>query len=257
MFPLFTADTRLYELTWRDEAGPALTVEACWGTESLSAGFEYCIDVLSTDAFIDDERLLGRALTLHTRLSDGSANRRSAYVRTALSLGSDGGFARYRLVVVPWLWFTTRSGFNRVFQEKTVHQIIDLIFAGYPEVAAWRWSDEVAAFMSDTRPRSYCVQFSESDYQFLSRLLAEEGLGWKVEADAAAPGGHRIALFADSRDFPEDILSQSANGGRGIRFHRADSQEAQDTVLAFGEQRRLQSGMTTVLTWDYKAKKSI
>ncbi|HXE40789.1 MAG TPA: type VI secretion system Vgr family protein [Azonexus sp.] len=257
MFPLFTADTRLYELTWRDEAGPALTVEAWWGTESLSAGFEYCIDVLSTDAFIDDERLLGRALSLHTRLSDGSANRRSAYVRTALSLGSDGGFARYRLVVVPWLWFTTRSGFNRVFQEKTVHQIIDLIFAGYPEVAAWRWSDEVAAFMSDTRPRSYCVQFSESDYQFLSRLLAEEGLGWKVEEDTDAPGGHRVTIFADSRDFPEDILSQSANGGRGIRFHRADSQEEQDAVLAFGEQRRLQSGMTTVLSWDYKAKKSI
>ncbi|WP_265944452.1 type VI secretion system Vgr family protein [Dechloromonas sp. A34] len=257
MLPLFTADTRLYELTWRDEAGPALTVEAWWGTESLSAGFEYCIDVLSTDAFIDDERLLGRALTLHTRLSDGSANQRSAYVRTALSLGSDGGFARYRLIVVPWLWFTTRSGFNRVFQEKTVQQIIDLVFAGYPEVAAWRWSDEVAAFMSDTRPRSYCVQFSESDYQFLSRLLAEEGLGWKVEEDKEAPGSHRVTIFADSREFPEDVLSQSANGGRGIRFHRADSQEEQDAVLAFGEQRQLLSGMTTVLTWDYKAKKSV
>lgn len=257
MLPLFTADTRLYELTWRDEAGPALTVEAWWGTESLSAGFEYCIDVLSTDAFIDDERLLGRALTLHTRLSDGSAHRRSAYVRTALSLGSDGGFARYRLIVVPWLWFTTRSGFNRVFQEKTVQQIIDLVFADYPAVAAWRWSDEVATFMSGTRPRSYCVQFSESDYQFLSRLLAEEGLGWKVEEDQEAPGGHRVTIFADSREFPEDVLSQSANGGRGIRFHRADSQEEQDAVLAFGEQRRLLSGMTTVLTWDYKAKKSV
>jgi Rhs element Vgr protein len=257
VLPLFSADTRLYDLSWRDESGPALTVEAWWGTESLSAGFEYVIDLLSTDAFLDDELLIGRALTLRTRFSDGSGGQRSGYVRSVLSLGADGGFARYRLIVVPWLWFTTRSSHNRVFQDKTVQQIIDLVFAAYPEVAAWRWSDEVAPFMADTRPRSYCVQFGESDYQFLSRLLAEEGLGWKAEEDPEAPGNHRIAIFADSRDFPEDILSQSANGGRGIRFHRADSQEEQDVVLAFGEQRRLSTAMTTVLTWDYKAKRAV
>lgn len=255
--PSFSADTRLYDLSWRDGSGPALTVEAWWGTESLSAGFEYVIDLLSTDAFLDDEQLIGRALTLLTRFSDGSLGQRSGYVRSVLSLGADGGFARYRLIVVPWLWFTTRSSYNRVFQDKTVQQIIELVFAAYPEVAAWRWSDEVHPFMADTRPRSYCVQFGESDYQFLSRLLAEEGLGWKAEEDPEAPGNHRIAIFADSRDFPEDILSQSANGGRGIRFHRADSQEEQDVVLAFGEQRRLSTGETTVLTWDYKAKRAI
>lgn len=255
--PSFSADTRLYDLSWRDGSGPALTVEAWCGTESLSAGFEYVIDLLSTDAFLDDEQLIGRALTLLTRFSDGSPGQRSGYVRSVLSLGADGGFARYRLIVVPWLWFTTRSSYNRVFQDKTVQQIIELVFAAYPEVAAWRWSDEVAPFMADTRPRSYCVQFGESDYQFLSRLLAEEGLGWKAEEDPEAPGNHRIAIFADSRDFPEDILSQSANGGRGIRFHRADSQEEQDVVLAFGEQRRLSTGKTTVLTWDYKAKRAI
>lgn len=56
-------------------------------------------------------------------------------------------------------------------------------------------------------------------------------------------------IFADSRQLPEDSLSQSAHGGRGIRFHRV--------VTAFGEQRRLINGWTTLLSYDYWAKKVI
>jgi len=254
MLQIFTSETRLYSLTWHDEAGPDLPVEAWWGKESLSAGFEYCIDLLATDAQLELKRFLGRALSLETRLSDGSSFARSGLVRAALKLGSDGGFARYRITVVPWIWLLTRGRHNRVFQERSLIEIVEAVFADYADVAAWQWTDEVAQFMADARPRSYCVQYGESDYQFVSRLLAEEGLGWKVETDKNAPAGHRLTLFADSRSFPEDILSQSANGGRGIRFHRADSQEDQDAVLAFGEQRRLLSALNTALAYDYKAK---
>ncbi|MBI2276813.1 MAG: type VI secretion system tip protein VgrG [Dechloromonas sp.] len=257
MLPLFTSDTRLYRLAWHDGNGPELAVEAWWGREELSGGFEYILDLLAADANLPDDQLIGRVVTLSSTLSDGTQFKRSGCVRSVLTLGSDGGFARYRLIVVPWIWFATRGGQNRVFQEKTVQQIIDLVFAGYSEVAAWRWSDEVAQFMADTRRRSYCVQYNESDFALVTRLLAEEGLSWRIEADDQAPAGHRVTIFADSRQLPEDMLSQSANGGRGIRFHRADSQEEQDAVLAFGERRRLQSGMITVLTYDYKAKKSI
>lgn len=257
MFQLFTSETRLYDLTWRDEAGPALAVEAWWGKESLSGGFEYCLDLLSTDAHIELKRFLGRALSLQTRLSDGSALPRSGYVRAALKLGSDGGFSRYRLTIVPWLWLLSRSRHNRVFQEKTLQQIVDAVFADYADVAAWHWADEVGNFLADTRPRSYCVQYGESDFQFIARLLAEEGLGWRIEADKDAPGAHRVVIFADSRSFPEDMLSQSANGGLGIRYHRADSQEDQDVVLAFGEHRRLLSALSTFISYDYKAKRSV
>lgn len=257
MSQLFTSDHRLFELTWRDEAGPDLQVEAWWGTESLSEGFEYCLDLLSTDVTIELKRFIGRALTLHTRLSDGTVFPRSGYVRTALKLGADGGFTRYRVIVVPWLWLLSRGRHNRVFQNRTVIDILESVFVDYADVAAWHWADDVAPFMAETRPRSYCVQYAESDYSFVSRLLAEEGLGWTVDADEDAPGSHRVTVFANSRSFPEDHLSQSAHGGRGIRFHRADSQENQDSVLAFGEHRRLMCGLTTLLSHDYKAKRSV
>src|SRR5574343_686862 len=175
MLPTFLSDTRLYELSWRDQAGPDLPVEAWWGREVLSGGFEFCIDLLSTDTHLELKRFLGRSLTLNTRLSDGSQASRSGLVRAAQKLGADGGFARYRITVVPWVWLLSRGRHNRVFQEKTVIDIVEAVFADYSDVAAWQWSDEVVCFLADARPRSYCVQYGESDYTFVSRLLADTG----------------------------------------------------------------------------------
>ena len=257
MLPLFLSDTRLYELNWPDGAGPDMPVEAWWGREALSSGFELVIDLLSTDAHIELKRFLGRAIRLDTRLSDGGRASRSGLVRAAQKLGSDGGFARYRITVVPWIWLLGRGRHNRVFQDKTVVQIVETVFADYADVAAWQWTEEVAGFLADTRPRSYCVQYGESDYAFVSRLLAEEGIGWCVDEDKDAPAGHRLRLFADNQGFPEDIVSQSVNGGQGIRYHRADSQEDQDSILAFGQHRRLTSNLLSAVSYDYKAKRSI
>ncbi|MDR0775368.1 MAG: type VI secretion system tip protein VgrG, partial [Azonexus sp.] len=199
----------------------------------------------------------GRALTLETRLSDGEIHPRSGYVRAARNLGADGGFTRYRLTLVPWLWLLSRGRHNRVFQEKSVIAILEAVFDDYRDIATWQWSDDVSAYLADLRPRSYCVQYCESDYAFVSRLLAEEGIGWRIEADKDAPGGHCAVFFADSRLLPEDRLSASSTGGRGIRFHRADSQEEQDTVLAFGQHCRLTASLVTHLSHDYKAKRSV
>jgi hypothetical protein len=129
MLQIFQSDSRLFELKWRDEAGPDLPVEAWWGKESLSAGSEYCIDLLSTDAYIELKRFLGRAVTLNTRLSDGSNFARSGLVRAAQKLGADGGFARYRMTVVPWAWLLTRGRHNRVFQERSLVEIVETVFA--------------------------------------------------------------------------------------------------------------------------------
>lgn len=253
---LFASETRLYELAWRD-ADLDLPVEAWWGREVLSSGYELYVDLLSTDAFIELKRMLGQAVTLWSTVADGSKVGRTGLVRAAAKLGADGGFARYRLTVVPWTWLTSRGRHNRVFQERTVQDIVEHVFADYADVAAWHWSDDVAAFLADTRPRSYCVQYRESDYAFVSRLLAEEGLGWCIEENDSAPTGHRMRIFADSRDLPEDSQSASGIGGAGIRYHRADSQEEQDAVVAFGAHRRFGIGLSTALSYDYKNKRAV
>jgi type VI secretion system secreted protein VgrG len=57
----------------------------------------------------------------------------------------------------------------------------------------------------------------------LSRLLAGEGLSWRIEEDKGSPPKHRLVIFADSTQkaaFPEDYSSAHTLGGQGIRFHR-------------------------------------
>jgi type VI secretion system VgrG family protein len=252
MLSEFSGATRLYDLAWRD-AGPAVLVEAWWGREALSQGFELCVDVLSTDAHIELKQFLGQVATLHAVLPDGSRAERTGLVRAAFKQGSDGGFARYRLTMVPWSWLLTQVRNNRVFQDKTVVQIVEQVFAAHAAFAAWQWGEEVAGYLEAVRLRSYCVQYGETDYAFVSRLLAEEGIGWCIDEDATAPAGHRMRLFADSARFPDDPQSAAA----GIRFHRADSQEDTDAITALGARRRLGLGVGTALSYDYKAKRSV
>ncbi len=64
MHALFLSNTRMYELTWRDGAGPDLPVEAWWGREALSAGFELCIDLLATDAHLELKHFFLESLNL-------------------------------------------------------------------------------------------------------------------------------------------------------------------------------------------------
>ncbi|WP_199914697.1 phage late control D family protein, partial [Xanthomonas fragariae] len=97
---------------------------------------------------------------------------------------------------------------------------------------------------------SSCIRFLLA---FVQRLLAEEGLGWRLQEADASPGGHQLVVFADSAAQPQD--PSSAQGG-GLRYHRSDATEAADSVLAIGATRRLGSGRLTVLSEDFKTRQA-
>ncbi len=92
-------------------------------------------------------------------------------------LGSDGGYARYRLTIEPWTAFLTHRHDAYVFQDMSVIDITESVFADYAAQGAlvpqcrWELADKTVY-----AKRSQCVQFDESDWDFLQRLWAEEGL---------------------------------------------------------------------------------
>ncbi|MGQ4582302.1 type VI secretion system tip protein VgrG [Lysobacter sp. F60174L2] len=245
----YTDADRLYAFELDGLAAGTLTVERWQGHESLSAGFEWQVELLSTDAGLPLDELIGRRATLWTRAADGSRLPRSGLVRAAACIGSDGGLARYRLQLAPWTWLLSQGRHSRVFQDRTVVEIVEAVFADYAPLAAWQVGDEVGPFLARTRPRSYCVQYRESDFDFVSRLLAEEGLGWRLEESTETPGGHVMVLFADSGQGPQDA---AAERGPGIRFHRSDATEASDTIQALGTVHAIGSTALTLLSDDYK-----
>lgn len=245
--------------------------------EAVSEPFCLSLQVLMLDAHVPLKQLCGLALTLRTQLADGSHVLRSGIVTEARALHADGGFARKALTVQPWIALLAHTLNSRVWQDRSVIDIVDDVFSRHPELAVWRWDEGVAdhvaqgLFARNGGQRAYCVQHRESDLDFVQRLLAEEGIAWRVEeitdasadANANAPAGHGIVLFVHSQAQPQDLTSASgfsAGTGTGIRFHASpgqDSQESQDSIHALAHERRLGPTAHTVLGWDHKAHAAI
>ena len=267
----FDDATRLYRLGGEHEALQGLLVEAWALREALNQPWELELSVLSTSAHVPFRQLPGQALTLLTRLSDGTEHPRSGVITRAARLDSDGGLTRYRLIVRPWLALLEHTTRSQVWQECSTVDIIESIFARYQRFAAWRWADDVAQHLAQSPAnrgndgqsqglRSYTMQYRQTDLGLVQRLLIEEGLSYRFEQDADAPMGHRLVIFADSANegsCPQDATSASPVGGPGIRFHRAAPVEVQDAIQALGQQVTGVPDKTTLASWDYKARRMI
>ncbi|MBC7683953.1 MAG: type VI secretion system tip protein VgrG [Bdellovibrionales bacterium] len=254
----FSADSRLYALmigdgsAWLGSGG--LLVEAFAADDALQGIGARDIIAVSTNAHIALAPLLGQIATLEVSLADGTRTSFAGNISQIAMLGSEGGLARYRLRLTPWLWRLSQVRNSRVWEDKSVIEIVESVFAAYAPLALWRWSDETGPFMDGALPRSYCCQYRETDLYFVQRLLTEEGLAWHFEQTGEGPG---VVLFADTTQLsaiPEDPSSE-ADGG--IRFHNVRAGERQDTVQALRAQRSMTASLTTVLSYDYKAKKVI
>jgi len=129
-----------------------------------------------------------------------------------------GRYARYSAKVVPWLWFLTRASDCRIFQQKSVPDIIKSVFR---EHGTSDFEDSTSASYS---PRDYCVQYMETDFDFVSRLMEEEGIYYffKHEQDKdtlvlcdsggahhATPGCEKVAYYPPSDNVvrEEDIIN--------------------------------------------------
>ncbi|TWI46743.1 Rhs element Vgr protein [Pseudoduganella flava] len=250
----FSSETRLYELKLESPADADLLVEAFAADDTVHGIGTRDVIALSTSAHLDTAALLGTRATLEASLADGSRAQYGGEITQAAMLGSEGGFARYRLRLTPWLWRLTQARASRVWQDKSVIEIVDDVLGGYSPLAQWRWSDEVDAHLAAVSIRSYCCQYRESDYDFVRRLLTEEGLAWRFEH---ADGEERMVLFADStreEAIAEDPIS-AADGG--IRFHGARAREQQDAIQALQSRHGLTATTATLLSYDYKAKKAV
>jgi type VI secretion system VgrG family protein len=235
--------------------------------EAVSEPFCLSLHVLLLDAHVPLKRLCGQAISLCTQLADGRYVLRSGIVTQARALQADGGFARQQLTVQPWVALLAHTLHSRIWQERSVIEVIDDVLAQHPELAVWRWDEGVADHVArgllarHAGRRPHCVQHRESDLDFIQRLVAEEGIAWRIEERADAPAGHGLVFFAHSAAQPQDPTSAAgAHAGPGIRFHASpghDSQEAQDTFHALGQERRLGPTAHTVLGWDPMAHAAI
>ena len=84
-------------------------------------------------------------------------------------------FSKYRAELVPKVWMLTQNSQSRIFQNKTIPQILEEVLKGY------EFKNEI---QGEFKPRNYCVQYRESDWDFASRLMEEEGIYYYFEHTA-------------------------------------------------------------------------
>jgi len=162
-----------------------LRVRSCVAREALSELGETQLVLLSEKMDIAPDDLLGKSVTLTLAFRDDAKRHLNGYVARFSQGGFDGKFFIYEMTLRPWLWLLTRTADCRIFQDLTVPDIVKAVFHDHPVAKL-----EEKLFRS-YRPWSYCVQYRETDFNFVARLLESEGIYWFFEH---AEGEHKLVL---------------------------------------------------------------
>jgi len=158
------------------------------GTEQLGRLFEYKLELASEDYQIKSENIVGQNVSIRLNLGDSGIRYFNGFVNHFTQLTASGRLARYRATIVPWFWFLTRVADCRIFQEKTVPEIIEKIFRDRG------FTDFENGLSGKYRTWEYCVQYRETDFNFISRLMEQEGIYYFFKHEN---GKHSLVL-ADS-----------------------------------------------------------
>jgi len=165
-----------------------LLLRSMTATERLGSPFEYQLTLLSERIDVRADDLLGTSATARLQLPSGEQRFYNGYVNRFSHIGWERNFALYRATLVPWLWFLSRTADCRIFQEKTVPEIVKEIFREHG------FTDFEERLSGSYRQWVYCVQYRETDLSFVSRLLEHEGIYYFFEH---VDGKHTLVL-ADS-----------------------------------------------------------
>ncbi len=162
-----------------------LRVQSCVSREGLSELGEVQLVLLSEKKDIAPDDLLGKPVTLTLAFRDDAKRHVNGYVARFSLDGFEGKYFVYQMTLRPWLWLLTRTADCRIFQDMTVPDIVKSVFGDHP-VARF----EQKLFRS-YRPWTYCVQYRETDFDFVARLLEHEGIYWFFDH---TDGDHKLVL---------------------------------------------------------------
>jgi type VI secretion system secreted protein VgrG len=165
-----------------------LLVRSFEGEEHLSGLFHYTIEFYSEDPSLSFTQVVGQAITLAIPLSSGNNQYVNGMVGRFSQAGRDDRFTTYIAEIHPWLWLLTKNSDCRIFQNKSTLDIVKQIFQDLG------FSDLQDKTTGTYKPREYCVQYRESSFAFVSRLLEEEGIFYYFTHDDSK---HTLVL-ADS-----------------------------------------------------------
>jgi type VI secretion system secreted protein VgrG len=218
--------------------GAALRLRSMTAHEEISTLFEYQIVALSDDANLSADDLLGTPASIALLVDKNDAKRWFHGLVTAFGFdGVDGRQFSYRLTVRPALWLLTRSADMRIFQSMSVVEIVKSVLADYEIDVAYSLNASYTV-------RDYCVQYRETDFNFVSRLLEEEGIFYFFRQTKSK---HELVL-ADGSSVHEAFA-----GFERIPFFGAEHADADDPAINQWQMRHeIQPGQVTLSDFNFE-----
>src|SRR6478609_3706004 len=188
-------------------ADAKLTFQSFPGREELGRMFEFKLNLLSKNKSVEIDKVLGKNMTVTVEFTDDQdqAKKKRYFngdiVRFRQLTKKVDEDVCYEAIVRPRLWFLTRTTDCKIFPpDKTVPDILDIVLKDHGIT-------DIRKSLSGTyNPRTYCVQYNESDFDFISRLMEEEGIYYFFEH---ADGKHTLVL-ADSLTAHKPIEGEEA-----------------------------------------------
>jgi type VI secretion system secreted protein VgrG len=169
--------------------GDTLVFRSLSISEELGRLFNLEIQAGSERGDLKANDLLGKSVSVEMQCPRGGVRYFHGFVSRFSRIPRAGTrHFSYRLTVVPWLWFLTLHSDCRIFQNKTLQDILRDVFGRRG------FSDFKFQLSGDYTPWEYCVQYRETDFNFISRLLEQEGVYYYFEHEK----GKHTVVFADS-----------------------------------------------------------
>ncbi len=168
--------------------GDVLVVREISVQEQLGRLFVIEAELSSEDGAVEFDKIVGHDVAIRLQTSQPEPRYFHGFVSRFVQSANVGGLAHYHATIVPWLWFLTRTSDCRIFQELSVPEIIEQVFKG------GGFSDYRISLSGSYEKKEYCVQYRETDFNFVSRLMEQEGIYYFFEHEQ---GKHTLVL-ADS-----------------------------------------------------------
>jgi type VI secretion system secreted protein VgrG len=230
------------------------------GREAVCGGIDYRVACLAGNPALPLKELIALPAEIQFVTDRGQLRSVCGIVTEARAGDADGGLAAYEVVLRDVFAIMDKRTNSRVFRYRNELEIVQAL------CDEWRHANTVlgTAFeleldpLIDLRrypPREQTMQHNESDAAFVRRLLRRRGVAWlfrpgRSRATTVDPAhdrtpAHTLVLFDDANALPR-------NGAGSVRYHRDPFAAGRDTITSWTAARRLQPGVTTRHSWDYK-----
>lgn len=180
----------------------ALLVRSVEGDEAVSGLFHYRLELASENPSLAFADILAKPVTLHVPQSSGDTHYLNGIVTRFVQSGQDQRFAFYSAEIRPWLYLLTMSAGCAIYQNMSAPDIIKQVFQDLG------FSDFTDKLTGTYTARDYCVQFRETAFAFISRLMEQEGIFYFFAHDSSS---HKMVLADDASAWLSAAGLASAN----------------------------------------------